>query len=426
MQTALNQVQINAEKIMGAIAAKIDSAAFGTWIAPMGCEIQNDAVVFAAQNQFSADYIKSVYINVLQSVAGEFGLNVRIAVSGAMPQSVRVANDNAHQSFAPSPTNDDTGAASFDAFVASDENAFVLSACKKVAAGAVTFSPLFIYGPAGCGKTFLTDCIENATSGRVIKMSGGTFVSEFARSLHDRTVFAFKDYCRNCDTFIIDDIQTLVGKRATCDEFLQLIMDLRNAGCNIVITSNVAPNNLNGFDRRMQSILASGLVADMTAPDKDARRVMLMRAGIASDVAEMISGRIPSNGHLVGGVIKKIRAYSELMGAPVNTEIAARLLSDTMTCVKTPIAMVKSMCEKLGVSYDAVCGRGRNRALVLARQTIMAVLKDATKLSLSEIGCYVGNRDHATVMYSISQIEKMKKSDLVLSGQISQLINEYK
>ena len=88
--------------------------------------------------------------------------------------------------------------------------------------------------------------------------------------------------------------------------------------------------------------------------------------------------------------------------------------------------MVKSMCEKVGVSYDAVCGSGRSRNLVLARQTMMAVLKGATSLSLSEIGNYVGGRDHATVLYAIRQIEKQKATDLVLNAQINQLINECK
>ena len=88
--------------------------------------------------------------------------------------------------------------------------------------------------------------------------------------------------------------------------------------------------------------------------------------------------------------------------------------------------MVKSMCATMGVSYDAVCGTGRNRALVLARQTMMVVLKGATKLSLAEIGNYVGGRDHATVMYAIKQIEKQMASDLVLAAQINDMISEYK
>ena len=269
MQAAATKTMTNLDDIKGAIAAKMDSAAFTSWIAPLQFDVCGDALVLTAQNQFSADIIGSVHKNVLANVAAGFGLNLKIVVRGAGVVDAPVANDNNVQSFAPvAPVANNArnlSLAAFDSFVCCDENAFVLSACKKMAAGTVSFSPLFIYGPAGCGKSLLADCIENASAGRTIKMSGGQFVSEFTRSLHDRTVFAFKDFCRNCDTFILDDVQSLAGKRATCEEFAQLIIDLRAAGKNVVLTANVAPGNLNGFDRRMQSMMESGLVADFVA-----------------------------------------------------------------------------------------------------------------------------------------------------------------
>ncbi len=429
MQAVAMKTMANLEQIRGAIAAKIDSATFTAWISPLQFDVRDDVLVLTAQNQFSADFIGSVHKNVLAGVAAQFGLKLEIAVRGATAVAAPVANDNALQSYSPVATvakTVTTDAHAFDSFVCCDENAFVLSACKKIAAGVVSFSPLFIYGPAGCGKSLLADCIENAAAGRVIKMSGGQFVSEFARSLHDRTVFAFKDFCRNCDTFILDDVQSFAGKRATCEEFAQLIMDLRAAGKNVVLTANAAPSNLTGFDHRMQSLLASGLVADVVAPNNNVKRVMLVRAGVVSDVADAIASRVAGDGHLVAGVAMKIKTYAELMGENVTMDVATRLLADTLQKAKTPIAMVKSMCEKLGVSYDAVCGKGRSRALVLARQVMMVVLKNATNMSLTEIGRVCGDRDHATVVYAISQIEKLQKSDLVLAAQINQLVADCK
>ena len=429
MQVAAKTKMTNLEQIKGAIAAKIDPAGFMSWIAPLNFELVDDTLVLGAQNQFSADYINSVYSNVLASVAAEFGFGARVVVRAAAGRSSAIANDNNIQSFAPVAdvvTKHECATDAFDAFICCDENAFVLSACKKMAAGSVPFSPLFIYGPAGCGKSLLLDCIERAAAGRTIKMSGGQFVSEFTRSLHDRTVFAFKDFCRNCNTFILDDVQALAGKRATCEEFAQLVMDLRAAGKNIVLTANAAPGNLTGFDRRIQSLLASGLVADVAAPTANVKRVMLMRAGVASDVADTIAARIAGDGHLIGGVAMKIKTYAELMGTNVTMDVAQHLLADTLQKSKTPIAMVKSMCEKLGVSYDAVCGKGRSRAVVLARQMMMVVLKNATNMSLTEIGRVCGDRDHATVVYAIGQVEKLKKSDLVLAAQINQLIADCK
>ncbi len=426
MQTAATkQTMINLEEIKGVIAAQIDTASFTSWIAPLNFEISNNTLCATAQNQFSADFVGAAHGATLRKVAAEFGLEFKLAVRTVKVISAPVANDNAVQSFTPAVAATTAVASdAFDSFVASDENALVLAAAKKVAAGAVAFSPLFIYGAAGCGKSKLVSCINAGANGRTIMMTGGQFVAEFTRSLHDKTVFAFKDFCRNCNTFILDDVNALVGKRATCEEFLQLVTDLRNAGKNVVLTANAAPSNLSGFDRRMQSVFASGLVADMTAPNANVRRVMLMRAGVASDVAESLAANLAADGHMVGGVAKKIAAYAELMGEKVTLEIAQRLLADVLQRAKTPMAMVKSMCEKLGVSYGAVCGRGRSRALVLARQTMMAVLKAATKLSLAEIGQMVGDRDHATVLYAINQIEAAKQTDLVLAAQIAQLVAE--
>ena len=426
MQAAATIKMTNLEQIKEAVAAKMDSASFTSWIAPLQFDICGDNLILTAQNQFSADFIGSVHQNVLSSVAAQFGLNVSLCVRGVTATTTSIANDNNVQAYAPVKTAQVTTSTGFDSFVCCDENAFVLSACKKIAAGSVSFSPLFIYGASGCGKSLLTDCIESSANGRTVKMSGGQFVAEFTRSLHDRTIFAFKDFCRNCDTFILDDVQALAGKRATCEEFAQLVMDLRAAGKNIVLTANVAPNNLNGFDRRLQSLLASGLVADVAAPNTNVKRVMLMRSGVSSDVAEAISARIAGDGHLVGGVAMKIKTYTELMGQTVTMDVAQHLLADTLQKAKTPIAMVKSMCEKLGVAYDAVCGKGRCRAVVLARQMMMAVLKEATNLSLTEIGRVCGDRDHATVVYAISQIEKLKNTDLVLAAQINQLVADCK
>jgi len=424
MQATVLNKQVNPNEIKSVVSQRMDAACFSAWIAPVKFDLYDNVLELGAPNQFTADFISMTYMGILQSVASEYGLSVRVVVLQNASAPRKTANDNNTQTYSAPVTRNDAG--DFDSFIASDENAFVLSACKKMAAGTATFSPLFIYGPAGCGKSVLATAINSASNGRVVMMSGAMFVSEFARALHDRTIFAFKDYCRNCDTFILDDVQVLAGKRATCEEFLQLIMDLRASGKNIVLTSNAAPGNLTGFDRRAQSLFASGLVADVVAPTRMVRAKIFERAGLDAKLANTIAGRVIADGHVVAGVVNKISAYTEIMGENVNETIVEKLLADTLKKSKSPIVMVKSMCEKLGVSYDAVCGTGRARALVLARQMMMVVLKNVTDLSLAEIGEYVGGRDHATVMYGIDRIEKLLATDLVMSATISEMIAEYK
>ena len=389
---------------------------------PLQFEIKNGCLHLIAHNQFSADYVKRIYGNIIQNIAADFCLGFNISVGSIDNVVNRSANDNVVCSFEPANTVKTYKRNAFDNFVCTDENMFAVAACKKIAIGGASFSQLFICGPAGCGKSLLADCICASCDGRVVMMSGGQFVSDFARSLRDKTVFSFKDFCRNCDMFILDDICALSGKRATMDEFLQLLIDLRNSGKRVVLTGNVAPNVLTGFDHRMQSLLASGLTVDVVAPNAYVRRNILNRAGIDPDVADELSKHIAGDGHLINGVINKIKTYQELMGERVDMNVASRLLADVLNKNKTPLSMVKSMCEKMSVSYDEICGSSRARRLVRARQMMMAVLKSVTNLSLTEIGNVCGGRDHATVVYALAQIENQKTSDLILNAEIEDLI----
>jgi len=419
MQAIATKQNVNVESIKAMIASKIDSAAFQTWVAPLQFNVCQNCLNVVAQNQFTADYVKREYGKILGDTAADFSLDMNICVGGVC-NTVKTANDNVVCEYVP--TKKEIKQNGFDKFVCCDENMFAVAACKKIALGNASFSQLFIYGASGCGKSMLLDCIYNSSEKRVVKMNGGQFVADFARSLREKTIFSFKDYCRNCDIFMLDDVCALAGKRATMDEFLQLVLDLKAAGKCIVLTSNVAPNALNGFDRRVQSLFASGLVVDVAQPNTFVRRSMLVRGGVDMNVAEELAKSIAADGHLVDGVISKIKTYTELMGERVDMNVASRLLGDVLAKNKTPLAMVKAMCEKMSLSFDEICGNSRARRLVRARQIMMAALKGATNLSLSEIGNICGGRDHATVVYALSQIEKQKASDLILSAEIDDMV----
>ncbi len=422
MQATATLKNANVESIMGAFAAKIDSSAFATWIAPLRAEVCQKCLNLVAQNQFTADYVKREYGEILKAIAADFLLDLNIVAGSAVNNIVKCANDNVVCEFMPVKKNQNAKQNGFDKFIACDENMFAVAACKKMALGNASFSQLFIYGGSGAGKSMLLDCICDASTQHIVKMTGGQFVADFARSLRDNTIFSFKDYCRNCDIFMMDDVCALAGKRASMDEFLQLIMDLKNAGKSIVLTANAAPNALNGFDRRVQSLFASGLVVDVVAPNAFVRRSLLIRNGVKTDVAEELSKSIVADGHLVDGVINKIKTYTELMGESVNMAVASRLLGDVLQKNRTPISMVKAMCEKMSVSYDEICGNSRARRLVRARQIMMAALKSATNLSLTEIGNVCGGRDHATVVYALNQIENQKGVDLMLNAEIDAMV----
>ena len=424
MQMANVKKNVNTESIKAAIAAKVDSAGFTAWIAPLQFEIENSCLVLSAHNKFAADYVKSVYGNILENIAADFSLELNILVRSGNVANVaeKSANDNVVCEFVPTDVVKNIKNNGFDKFICSDENMFAVAACKKIALGDASFKQLFMYGASGCGKSLLIDCICATTNKNVVKMTGGQFVADFARSLRDKTIFSFKDFCRNCDLFVLDDVCALAGKKATMDEFLQLMMDLHDMGKNIVLTANVAPNALGGFDKRLQSLFASGLVVDVAQPNAHVRRNMFLNAGVDSKVCDELVNVVAADGHLVNGIINKIKTYSELMGESVDVNVASRLLADVLNKSKTPLMMVKNMCEKMGVSYDEICGSSRARRLVRARQVMMAALKGATNLSLTEIGNVCGGRDHATVVYALSQIENQKATDLMLNAEIEDMV----
>jgi len=422
--TAVRNPAIAIDAIKESAKQKMDEGAYATWIAPLRGTSDGAVFNFVAANQFSCDFVKSAYLHILRAAAAEFGMDAAIRAGVAPSIPVVPTNDNSVRPHYDSPAAAPVAAAGFDEFIASEENFFALTALKKVAAGAVTFSPLYIYGPEGSGKSLLMECLSGAARGRTLLMSGAQFVSEFQRAITERNVFAFKDFVRNCDTFVLDDVHALCGKRATTDEFLTLLLELVRDGKNVVLSANASPSSLTGFDRRVQSVLASGLVVDIAGPNKTVRKNILSRAGVATNVAESLASRSPANGHIVAGLSKKVFAWREMTGADITLDVAEKLLSDSLGADKTPIVMVRNMCAKLGVSFDDVTSKSRTRGVVRARMIMFAALKAATKLSLSEIGRLIGGRDHATVLYGLSQIEKMKGADLVLAADITQMIAE--
>ena len=175
MQATNIKRQINVDAIKNEIASKMDAACFSSWINPLNFSVENGVLVLTAPNQFTADFVSATYSNIINNVARDYDLSVCVRVGATKIVATRGANDNNAQTYSAPVVADVKQYSDFDSFVSCEENAFVLSACKKMAAGAVSFSPLFIYGPAGCGKSTLgkltgksvsCTCIKNCTKNK--------------------------------------------------------------------------------------------------------------------------------------------------------------------------------------------------------------------------------------------------------------------
>jgi len=403
--------------IVNVIKAKLDAPSFDAWFRniPLTLHENNSATLFAA-NRFNLDFILATFGNVFSEIESAYGIKINVELS--RPELRVVTNDIITDTIIPKLTE-----VALPQFIESDANAFAVAAIKKVAAGRANFSPLVIYGPSGSGKTMLLDLLKNP-GGRatVIVTTGAEFVQNFVRSIEEKSIFAFKDTLRKADMLVMDDVQILAGKRASAEEFRILLDDLVRTGKTVVLTSNIAPGQITGFDKHLVSLLSSGLSVDLSAPCAAVRAEMLIRAGLSVELAETISARAPRNGHVMSGIVKKIEAWRELDCGELNEQVLEKLLGDVLASRKTQLSMVKEMAAKLGLAYDDIASASRTKRVVFGRQKIMAALKMSTSLTLSEIGRLVGDRDHASVLYALGQIEKAKQTDMLLASEIDDLI----
>ncbi|MCL2629218.1 MAG: DnaA/Hda family protein [Alphaproteobacteria bacterium] len=411
-------------KFMDSVCDAVNAQEFNTWFSKVtGCA-EDGKIILNAPNRFALGCIKSKYSDTLVSLAAEMQMGLELSDRVASAGEAYI-NDNRPIVSAASSVREEIDGCSFDNFITSPGNEFAVAACKKISAGAVKFSPLFLHGASGSGKTHLMRAVRNGIiekGGRdVVMLSADRFVSDFLRSLKNGSAFAFKDKILSADVLIIDGIHALAGKRACTAEFESLLAGVVENGGNVLLTSELAPGALVDFPRRLQSLLSSGIVADLSLPEREAKIAILKVAGAADDVAGFIADNSDDNGHVISGIAKKLSVWKEAFGNDMTMQEASRALSDSLRAKNAPEDFVKKMCDALAVPMDDILSARRHARVVRARQMMMAVLKIDTNLSLAEIGRVLGGKDHATVIYGIASIEKQKSCDLTMTAEIEML-----
>ncbi|MDR2686018.1 MAG: AAA family ATPase [Rickettsiales bacterium] len=412
---------------MDSVCDVVPPAAFNTWFSKVSGRAENGTITLSAPNKFVASCLKNKYMDSLRALAAEMQMGLEISSSFASAP-VAPVNDNAPVlPIAPAAQTAQADGCAFDSFIMSAENEFAVAAAKRVASGAAGFQMLYLCGAFGSGKTHLARAIKNSAVGmNVVMMSGDGFASDFIRALRDKNAFAFKDKIIASDILIIDGLESLLGKRACLDEFESLLVALIERGGRAVLTAASTPAALTGLPRRLQSVLSSGIVADVAAPNSYVKINMLKSTGVPNDLAEFAAKNSEDNGHITSGLAKKISAWREAFGADMTLSEATRALSGNLSTQNSPEGFVSKMCGALGVSMEDISSSRRNAKIVRARQMMMFVLRSDTKLSLSEIGRLLGNKDHATILYGIKCIEKQKLNDLTLMAEIDMLRNACK
>jgi chromosomal replication initiator protein len=325
----------------------------------------------------------------------------------------------------------------FETFVIGSSNRFAHAAAVAVAeAPAKAYNPLFIYGDSGLGKTHLLHAIGHYAHNlyphvRVRYVNSEEFTNDFINSIGEGKAGAFQRRYRDVDVLLIDDIQFLQGKEQTMEEFFHTFNALHNANKQVVITSDVPPKQLNGFEDRLRSRFEWGLITDVQPPDLETRIAILRkkasseRLDVPQDVLSYIGSRISTNIRELEGALIRVTAFANLNRQQVDlplAEIVLRdLITDDDTTEVTPAMVIAQTAAYFGLTIEDLCGTSRSRVLVTARQIAMYLCRELTDLSLPKIGQQFGGRDHTTVMHANKKIAGQMAERRSTYNQVTEL-----
>jgi chromosomal replication initiator protein len=325
----------------------------------------------------------------------------------------------------------------FERFVIGASNRFAHAAAAAVAeAPGKAYNPLLIYGDSGLGKTHLLHAIghyaaEMYTGTRLRYVSSEEFTNDFINSIRDDRASAFHRRYRDVDILLIDDIQFLVGKIQTQEEFFHTFNALHNANKQIVITSDRPPKEFAELEDRLRNRFTWGLITDVQPPDLETRIAILSkkaaadRLAVPQDVLALIASRIDSNIRELEGSLVRVTAFASLNKQPVDLALAEVVLKDLMPAHAAPdISAATIIAQTAGyfeLSIDDLLGTSRSRTLVTARQIAMYLCRELTDLSLPKIGQEFGGRDHTTVMHAERKIRTLMAERRSVFNQVTEL-----
>ncbi|MEP6841880.1 MAG: chromosomal replication initiator protein DnaA [Pseudolysinimonas sp.] len=330
----------------------------------------------------------------------------------------------------------------FDNFVIGGSNRFAHAAAVAVAeAPAKAYNPLFIYGDSGLGKTHLLHAIghyaERLYPGiRVRYVSSEEFTNDFINSIANNRAAAFQARYREIDILLIDDIQFLQRAVETQEAFFHTFNTLHDHNKQVVITSDVAPKHLTGFEDRMRSRFEWGLITDVQAPDLETRIAILRKKAqseklqVPHEILEYMATKVSSNIRELEGTLIRVTAFANLNRTPVDLQLVQTVLKDLITLdednVIAPVDIINHTADYFKLTVDDLYGSSRSQAVATARQIAMYLCRELTSLSLPKIGQLFGNRDHTTVMYANKKISELMKERRSIYNQVTELTSRIK
>ena len=333
------------------------------------------------------------------------------------------------------------GNKNFNNFIVGESNKLAFEASKKVSEDIAHYNPLYIYSGVGMGKTHLLNAIglKLKNKNKVMFISAERFMYQFVKSIKSNEMVKFKDYFRNADVLLIDDIQFMNGKEAMQEEFFHTFNALLDKRSQIIVSADRAPNKLLRIQERIKSRFAGGLVVDIQNPDYELRYKIIKEKSdelkylnseslnINEETLKFISTEIKTSIRELVGALNRIASFSKIYNKLPNLSETKVILKDLLNLSenKVTIDVIQTIvCRFFKISKNEMLSARRSRYLVRPRQTAIYLSKMLTSKSLPEIGRAFSNRDHTTVIHSVKTIEKLRKEDSELNINIDALKNK--
>ncbi len=327
----------------------------------------------------------------------------------------------------------------FDKFVEGTSNQLALAAAKRVASDpGSSYNPLFLYGSVGLGKTHLMQAVGHELRARmphwrVIYVSAERFMNEMIQSLKEDSMASFREWIRNVDVLLVDDVQMLARGERTQEEFFHTFNTVYEFRKQIVLTSDCPPKTI-AIEERLRSRFEWGLIADIQPPDKETRQAILMkkaevdRCHLPEGVAKYIAEHVKSNVRALEGCLVRLMAHCSITNQPITEELAARVLKNQFAGEQEEVtldAIQKVVADHFGIRIQELKAKNNSKRVVHPRQIAMWMARELTESSLPEIARAFGGKHHTTVLHSVEKIARKKRTDITFNKELSLLMSSF-
>ncbi len=416
---------------------------FNTWILPLQAQLQNNTLQLLAPNRFVMDWVRKNFLDQIRQLIQHLDDSKSIDVDISIGSQDRLASSTRTEApSAAATTHSDYSSGLnesqvFENYVEGKSNQLARAASIQVSNHPGSeYNPLYIYGGVGLGKTHLMQAAGNQIrklrpDSQVVYVNCERFVSDMVKALQHNKINEFKNFYRNVDALLMDDIQFLAAKNRSQEEFFHTFNSLYESKAQMIITCDRYPKEIDGLEERIRSRLGWGLAVDIKPPDLETRVAILQskaeiaRVQIPEEVAFFIASKFKSNIRELEGALKRVIAHAHFTGHPITQEFCQQALKDLLAVQDKKVTIEniqKTVCNYFKVSRSDLLSSRRTRSITRPRQIAMALSKQLTRHSLPEIGDAFGGRDHTTVLHACRKVKSLCEEDPTINEDYDNLL----